>query len=62
MFEISNLVIINKVDTLSLFDFSIEKAKEKIATRNPKAKVFCVSAKTGEGTQEEANYLLSLIR
>ncbi len=50
MFQISDVVLINKCDTLSVFDdFSKEKVKERILKLNPKAKIFFVSAKTGEG-------------
>ena len=50
MFQISDVVLINKCDTLSVFDtFSLERVKERILKLNPKAKVFFISAKTGEG-------------
>ena len=49
MFQISDVVLINKLDAASYFDFSVEKATERILKLNPKAKVFPLSAKTGEG-------------
>ena len=61
MFQVCDLVIINKIDVSPYFDFDFAKAKENILKRNPNAKIFCLSAKTGEGCQELANYLLSII-
>lgn len=58
MFQISDVVLVNKCDTLPVFeDFSMERVKERILERNPKAKVIFVSAKTGEGFDEWANWL-----
>jgi len=59
MFSICDAVIINKIDTMSVFDFSIEKATERIHKLNPNAKVFPISAKTGEGMEAWINYLKS---
>ena len=60
MFSICDVVLINKCDTLSVFDdFSKEAVKERILKLNPDAKIFFVSAKTGEGFDEWAD--LSLI-
>lgn len=50
MFQISDVVLINKCDTLSVFDdFDTEAVRERIHKLNPKAEIFFVSAKTGEG-------------
>lgn len=50
MFSICDVVLINKCDTLSVFDdFSKEAVEERIHRLNPKAEVIFVSAKTGEG-------------
>lgn len=57
MYQVCNLVLINKIDTMSVFDFDIEKAKENIALRNPEAKVISISAKTGEGIDEFAKWI-----
>ena len=61
MFQVCDLVIINKIDVLPYFDFNLENCKEYIKMRNPKTKVMPICAKTGEGCQELANYLLSII-
>lgn len=58
MFSICDVVLINKCDTLEVFDdFSKEKVKERILKLNPNAKVIFVSAKTGEGFEEWADWI-----
>lgn len=57
MFSICDLVLISKIDTLSFFDFDIQKAKENILRLNPKAKIIPVSAKTGEGMDEWQSWI-----
>ena len=58
MFSICDVVLINKCDTLSVFDdFSKEAVKERILKLNPDAKIFFVSAKTGEGVDEWADWI-----
>ncbi len=53
MFSICDVVLINKCDTLCVFDdFSKESVKERILKLNPKAEVIYISAKTGEGFEE----------
>lgn len=62
MFEKADLVIINKMDALPAFDFDMEKCQAGIRLRNAKAPVFPVSARTGEGIPELAEYLLQHVR
>lgn len=57
MFSVSDVVLINKIDVLPYFDFDLEKCREYIHMRNPKAKVIPVCAKTGEGIDQWANWL-----
>lgn len=59
MFSICDVVLINKIDVLPYFDFDVEKCREYIKKRNPNAKVFLICAKTGEGIDEWANWLLN---
>lgn len=49
MFQVCHAVIINKIDTKPFFKFDDEAVKERILALNPDAKIFFVSAKTGEG-------------
>ena len=58
MFQVANVVLINKCDTLPVFDdFSKEDVVERIRMRNPLCDIFFVSAKTGEGFDEWADWL-----
>jgi len=58
MFSICDLVLINKIDVAPYFDFDIEKCRRNILLRNPNARVILISAKTGEGIPEFAEYLM----
>lgn len=57
MFQVCDVVLINKIDVAPYFDFDFEKCTEYIHMRNPKAKIFPVSAKTGEGIATVAQWL-----
>lgn len=58
MFSICDVVLINKCDTLCVFDdFSVEDVERRIKDLNPAAEVFFVSAKTGEGMEQWADWL-----
>lgn len=49
MYQVSDVVLINKIDTTAFFDFDFEAAEKRILALNPDAEIFRVSAKTGEG-------------
>ena len=57
MFEVSNFVLINKIDVLPYFDFDINKCKENIKYRNPMADIFEICSKDGRGIAEVAEYI-----
>ena len=57
MFQVCDVVLINKMDVLPYFDFDVEKCKKNILYRNPNAKIFEVCAKTGEGIEDWCNWL-----
>lgn len=57
IFQVCNVVLINKMDVAPYFDFDIDKCREYIAMRNPSAKVIPVCAKTGEGIDLFADWL-----
>ncbi len=57
MFQVADIVVINKIDTLPIFDFDIDQCIQNIQKINKKAKVFLVSAKTKEGISELSKYL-----
>jgi len=62
MFSVCDVVLINKTDVLPYFDFDMDKCREYIHMRNPEAKVFPVCAKTGEGVDAFAEWLLGEVR
>lgn len=58
MFSICDVVLINKIDALPVFDtFSMERVRENILMRNPNATIIPMSAKTGEGIDVWADWL-----
>lgn len=57
MFQVCDVVLINKMDVLPYFDFDVDKCKKNILYRNPNAKIFEVCAKTGEGIEDWCNWL-----
>ena len=57
MFQVCDAVILNKIDVLPYFDFDMDKCREYIHMRNPKVKIFPISAKTGEGVADLARWL-----
>lgn len=62
MFEVSDIAVITKIDTLPIFDFDFNKCEEYIHRRNKNAKVFKVSAINDEGVTSIADYLISIIK
>ena len=62
MFQVCDVVLINKTDVLPYFDFDMDKCREYIAMRNPKAKVIPICAKTGDGIDEWADWLRQQVK
>lgn len=62
MFSVCDTVIVNKMDVLPYFSFDMGKCREYVKMRNPKAKIIPISALTGEGIEDVAEWLLSEIR
>jgi hydrogenase nickel incorporation protein HypB len=58
MFSVCDVVVVNKMDVLPYFDFDLEKCREYVHMRNPRARVIPISAKTGEGVDAFAQWLL----
>lgn len=57
IFTVCDALIINKTDVLPYFDFDMEKVTEYALARNPKLKIFPISAKTGEGIEAWTEWL-----
>ncbi len=62
MFQVCDVVLINKIDVAPYFDFDLDKCREYIKMRNPKAVVIPICAKTGEGVEEWANWLREQVK
>ena len=57
MYETCQLLVINKVDVMPYFDFDREKVVEYAKMRNPDIEILFVSAKTGEGVDNVAEWI-----
>lgn len=59
MFSVCDLVLINKIDVMPYFDFDMEKCKRNITMRNKNAEILPICAKTGEGIDKFAEWLIN---
>lgn len=57
MFQISDALIINKIDTMEVFDFNLDLCVERVKKLNPNIAIFPISAKTGEGMEAWIEWL-----
>ena len=62
MFSVCDLVLINKMDVLPYFDFDMDKCRGNIRLRNPNAQVIPICAKTGEGVDAFAEWVLAQVK
>ncbi len=62
MFSVCDLVLINKTDVLPYFDFDLDRCRKNIRMRNPNATIIPICAKTGEGVDEFADWLLKQVK
>lgn len=58
MFSTVDLVVVNKIDVLELFNFDMKKFEINVKARNPNTKIMKISAKTGFGVQDLADFIL----
>ena len=61
MFELCDVVLINKMDAISAFDFNLDKVKEYVRQRNPEAIVIPISARTGDGIDVWCDWLTQAV-
>lgn len=61
MYETCQLLVINKIDVMDFFDFDREKVVEYAKMRNPEIEILFVSAKTGEGIPQVAEWILKQV-
>ena len=62
VFQAASAIVLNKVDTLSVFTFDKDLFYSHIANLNPQAPIFPISATSGDGVEEWANWLAEKIR
>lgn len=62
MFSVCDIVLVNKIDVMPYFDFDYDKCCRYIRMRNPKAVIIPISAKTGEGVERFADWLVEEVR
>jgi len=61
IFAMAEAVLLNKMDTMHVFDFDIEEFTDSVRRVNGRAPIFQMSAKTGEGIAEWAEWLAARI-
>ena len=62
VFQVCDVMVINKIDVLPYFDFDMDKVTEYAKKRNPNIRIFPISAKTGEGVDALAQWLAQTIQ
>ena len=61
MYETCHLLVINKIDVMDYFDFDKDKVVEAAKKRNPDIDVLFISARTGEGIPQLAEWILNQV-
>ena len=62
MYETCDILVVNKIDTLPIFDFDKARVEQYARARNPKIEIYYISAKTGEGGQALADALVKKVK
>ena len=62
MFSICDVLLINKIDVMPYFDFDLEACKKYVRKLNPNMKIIPISARTGEGIAEWADWLRTEVK
>ncbi|MBT9173018.1 MAG: Hydrogenase isoenzymes nickel incorporation protein HypB [Syntrophomonadaceae bacterium] len=57
MFTVCDLLLVNKIDYLSLGDFDMNSLRERVLNLNPRMTIFEISCKTGAGLEAWINWL-----
>ncbi len=57
MFSVVDVLLVNKIDAMDFFDFDLEACEKRVKALNPNIKIIPISAKTGEGIDQWANWL-----
>lgn len=62
MYEKCDLLVVNKMDVLPYFDFDRQKVEEYAKRRNPDIDILYISAKTGEGIEALADWIVTQVK
>ena len=62
VFQASEAIVLNKVDTMPVFDFDRDAFYQSVRQLNPQAPIFPIAATKGEGVAEWAEWLAEQIR
>ena len=62
MFKMVDVLLVNKMDTISMFDFNLQALEEHVLKMNPGIKIIPISAKTGQGIDIWADWLLKQVQ
>ena len=62
MFSKVDVLVVSKIDALSVFSFDFVALEQRVRKLNPNVKIFPISAVTGEGMEAWCNYLLTEIK
>ena len=62
VFQVAEAIILNKVDTMSVFNFNEQAFRDAVEQLNPKAPIFPIAATKGQGVEAWAEWLRAKIR
>ena len=62
MFSIVDVLLVNKIDAMSFFDFDLKACEERVKKLNPNVKIIPISAKTGDGIAEWAKWVRTEVK
>lgn len=61
IFQVCDVVLVNKIDVLPYFNFSLERLTENVRLRNPKAEIIPISAIRNEGLEPWYQWIRSQV-
>ena len=62
IFQVAQAIVLNKVDTMPVFDFNQDAFTEHVKQLNPTAPIFPLSATSGTGVEAWASWLAERVR
>ena len=62
MFSIADVLLINKIDAIGIFDFDFKAVEERVKKLNPSIQIIPICAKTGEGIDKWAEWIRTQVK